>query len=907
MIRRWLTLFIYGIVSAVVVFFFHPLLAPLAKRFGDRLVGNPIDPMPAAVRAGIVACVAAGAFAALAPMHTSRVRNLLSLRYPSWFWACMIGFALEIALQQLSGDSTSPFVAQLGISLLPIVGGALAGMVAASWINRDGNERGRRLALIPKLSTITALSELSDDPSKLDAWAMGPESPVNVLEYDFFGYAPAAYRIARHISDGSTTRAIGLVGPYGSGKTSILIAVETLLARGKNKMLVARAHSWGTSSGGAAAELILRAALSRLSQHVDCLSLADVPSTYRTALDKSGSSMLSSISAILSRGASAESTLQRLDRVLSACRFRMVIFLEDMDRNDLEAERFNEVQALLDRLKQSTKQINFILAIGEQARKHIDFAKLCDRYEVLSELSEAEVARAIKTFATAKLQEYPDDVTWCVDKDHDPIKPGQFAEAVVPRQLVALLVTPRILRATLRIVQRAWPRLHGEVDLLQLLVISALRTAAPSAFQFLMTNVEELRGHVFKDEAKHAVWLKEKWDKAVASAPSSVAASAEGAIDYLFPFWRTGGGGSYDAGTPQTVRTGAHAGPQLLLTSDKVDYWQRIFAEEIDGLRDQEVAQAVVCWKKNHEEPKLFERLLHSEVFGERFGRLVGASEHDSSPLFLSPEKLYVLAEKFHKYFLDSARAAAHISNDRTPAGFFAIWRLIINRRPDDSHVDWVISQLDRTLNSSLRLSLDIEYWWTCARDHSQWQDKARRYMVDQIRRRIEEKGTVWLTPILDPSVCWDVHRLIRHEYEFPIFNAEAWRWIVPTLQELCTADDRYIPHVGCLLSKTVEETAPIRDRKRERITSWMLDKKYVAELIPDQRERLRLLRSLLKENAFSLLDDAQTLRLRTLQQDITTYLESEALKAQVEVDCSQSAGVSDPNTPFRAANETCS
>src|SRR5207248_1006736 len=115
------------------------------------------------------------------------------------------------------------------------------------------------------------------------------------------------------------------------GKTSILHAVETLVSQDKkHQFIVVWVHSWGASSGTAAAELILRAVLTELSRHVDCLPLADVPSSYRAALEQSHWSLVSAFLALIPTASQAESTLKRVDRVLGALRKHLVIFLEDL-------------------------------------------------------------------------------------------------------------------------------------------------------------------------------------------------------------------------------------------------------------------------------------------------------------------------------------------------------------------------------------------------------------------------------------------------------------------------------------------------------------------------------------------------------------------------------------------------
>ena len=56
-----------------------------------------------------------------------------------------------------------------------------------------------------------------------------------------------------------------------------------------------------------------------------------------------------------------------------------------------------------------------------------------------------------------------------------------------------LLLTPRLLKHTLRRMRGAWQALHGEIDFDDLLMVNVLRSAAPEAFDFVHYHIHELR------------------------------------------------------------------------------------------------------------------------------------------------------------------------------------------------------------------------------------------------------------------------------------------------------------------------------------------------------------------------------------------------------------------------------
>ncbi len=64
-----------------------------------------------------------------------------------------------------------------------------------------------------------------------------------------------------------------------------------------------------------------------------------------------------------------------------------------------------------------------------------------------------------------------------------------------PGDWLALLPwTPRLLKMTLRHVERAWKRLKGEVNFTDLFVIQAIQFTAPEVYDFLVSHMDALRG-----------------------------------------------------------------------------------------------------------------------------------------------------------------------------------------------------------------------------------------------------------------------------------------------------------------------------------------------------------------------------------------------------------------------------
>ena len=82
------------------------------------------------------------------------------------------------------------------------------------------------------------LNELTKDTSKLIEW-LKKEKPINGTDEDIFGSIVIARRIARKLTE-KPFKTISLIGPYGSGKTSILNLAQKELEKQKDNIKIYR-------------------------------------------------------------------------------------------------------------------------------------------------------------------------------------------------------------------------------------------------------------------------------------------------------------------------------------------------------------------------------------------------------------------------------------------------------------------------------------------------------------------------------------------------------------------------------------------------------------------------------------------------------------------------------------------
>jgi len=404
--------------------------------------------------------------------------------------------------------------------------------------------------------------------------------------------------------------------------------------------------------------------------------------------------------------------------------------------------------------------------------------------------------------------------------------------------------------------------------------------AAPPAFQFLITHIEDIRNDPtgLRNAKEHGKKLKSQWDNAISELPTHVASAAEKTMNSLFIGWQSGH--IQTSANPQSIHNGPNSGFKLVEYEDNVDYWQRIFAEDVDGLRDQTVAQEISKLKANPIKAGPFIRLVRDGAFAERFESLIDASKSKDHPLFIDVDLLYTLARQFHEEALKIHGIAAEIGRNNND-GFHSIWRPLIRKRLDKArHAVWVNAEIDRALDVSLRFANSIEYWWGGPNDDKDGQVLARRHLVEEFQKRLQSGGIDWLLKVLDPAWPWILNHLIVHQFHEPVFQPSEWSWILPTLNKLTATNPEFIPHVAGIVMDTTHGSAISEDGERSDLTvRWVLDKAFLDSFIPDVDQQVRFLTTLIRPNEFVKLDERANVLFRGLQKEFEELITSKTIK----------------------------
>ncbi|ACL06365.1 hypothetical protein Dalk_4687 [Desulfatibacillum aliphaticivorans] len=499
---------------------------------------------------------------------------------------------------------------------------------------------------------------LPSDLQGLAKW-IKEEKPIKKRADDLIDNKIFADRIAEQLQK-EKMKTVSLVGPYGCGKTSILHMVKEKLCDDKPSCckdpdyIICWAREWGVVEG-TAAENILKHVIRKLSHEVDCTGIVRLPENYRKAMDGSGQSFLKVLSEFLSGPQDPCKVLGKIDSILQAINKRMVIFVEDLDRNPNPRNMMRQVASLLDRLK-GLNRVSFVIAAGESFE---ELLRIGEHREVVPHvLEKREFVILINDFlgccvdsAMRKTNNAILGLDLCEDRlgceailNAESMHPKSVEEALLMEPIEALHILARSsirsIKAALRRAWTTWETLRGEIDLDDLIVTCFLREEAFSLFAFINEHIEMLKHSdeellgtgtrtdvVFNQHQSDADKVDEKADSL---SPKINAATknlgtrqkvAKRLMVFLFP----GLDGDKSSHPPQGVGVNNECAP---------NYWNRLVREKVsEKVKDQDIMREIAAWKEG-EENKLIEIIVDGKissidenVYGEavsRFSGLIG-------------------------------------------------------------------------------------------------------------------------------------------------------------------------------------------------------------------------------------------------------------------------------------------
>lgn len=693
----------------------------------------------------------------IAGIRLSHIRHVF--RYPPLPIAVVLGIFL-IGVGHAAVNKQADWRAIAAVELLYCAIWATHVLASATW-----NRLARRAN-----SDIRDASapDMQKSDEQLFAW-IERESPISDAASDLFAHQIIAERLLRRLSQGETT--IALQGAFGSGKSSIGRLAESLAGARRLPLVFAEVSCWGFGESLDAQEELLTQVIRRVSQHVDTFALRNLPAEYVGAMG-SHLGLYGTALRIINGKRSPERVLQQLSPILSVIRKRVVLFIEDADRNFATFD-MTRLESLLMRLRE-IPGLSFVLCISTTQK--VDLSRLCERTEIVPELDQRATLQLIERTRDLLLRKHPvgimlDRLDGLLAGDRDFAMLEGALGYYWPRQYIlpALAASPRTLKRILRRVIEAWPDLCGEVRIDDLINISVLREGAPEAFAFFRRNYRffrtSLKEHSVTEVAKTKLKesLSEEWQQIVASRTFD-ARSAAWLMKDIFPS---------SAGI--TGLLASHTVRHQSMQSERRGgiYARRLISEMTfgDEISDQRIFELLS--KAQSDDAMLSElarAITDSNFASDAFEEFAHALEFDRFLPLLS--QVYRIIRERH---------GPRLSREDHP-GFFAPWRLIMYNKPDGFE-QWLAAELRLCIPMHLRLMTDIYYFFVGADRHTfAEREPSRRAIHAALKESWTSMPPVHIAEGFDGSYPYTLFKLIfTSDYEkpetVPLGQIEDWAW----------------------------------------------------------------------------------------------------------------------------------
>ncbi len=442
------------------------------------------------------------AHAGIISFHKRRERvNLIKywlLHPPAWLYAWIFVILIQLSPVQIFlvkykiiAFTNIPNYQQSLINILILVSPIIAFILWSQIVRNVGRNKKLSNAYRP-------IGNIFDDTASLEKW-LRYEEPITNPEQDVCNHKIISGRIARIILEAGDERLpkIGLVGPYGSGKSSILNLVshylynpEEVNARfnGRAKeFIICSVSTWGQHDNCNASEFILKQVIKTVEREFNCLEIRGLPKDYQLAISANWFEYGKFISTLFSLQPSPEDTLKKLDYLLYQIGRKIVIYLEDCDRNYNQSQFFLEMSTLLDRIG-NLDNVTFAFAVGEMKDVNEILTKIADHEEIIPKMSQENSKRIFSNFFSLCRVDFPDNSLFSPNRYDADERTLSFS--IIVKKLIPY---PRHLKKVLWDTFYSWNMLRNEIDFEDLFLVNLLKATEPKAYAFIGDYIGQLR------------------------------------------------------------------------------------------------------------------------------------------------------------------------------------------------------------------------------------------------------------------------------------------------------------------------------------------------------------------------------------------------------------------------------
>jgi KAP family P-loop domain len=358
------------------------------------------------------------------------------------------------------------------------------------------------------------------------------EVPINDKSGDLFGFQKRAEFLAQQVESGQN---IMITGEWGSGKSSLCNLISNELKRNTDiKTIICKINCWGNRIQNFD-ETLLNSILLELKQHCDTFFVSNVPSLYMNGFRSSDNWLKNLIGFILPNRIPPCEVLAQLDSMLIHNKIRVIITVEDADRNE-DKEFINKVVApMLDSLNHLIN-IKFLFTIteGSIVQNHEMISRIVALKHVIIPPSEKFYILELYKF-TRNLISSADDVILPDEKNIINRLFGQFDGnyssnneiyidgETYPRinrivdsgvsmayYLTSLIKSYRDFKFVLRDIEFRWNQIKGQVDLCDLIAFRMLEKFDIKIYDFVANKLNKDIFEYEKSKNDEVIFLGEK-------------------------------------------------------------------------------------------------------------------------------------------------------------------------------------------------------------------------------------------------------------------------------------------------------------------------------------------------------------------------------------------------------------
>ena len=385
-----------------------------------------------------------------------------------------------------------------------------------------------------------------------------PDTALSDPQLDRLDRAPFAKSLSSCIRtlEGNDSFVIGLCGPWGSGKTSVLNFVLSGLESDKTDApIVLRFNPWWFSGREQLLEAFLTQFTATLNMPkrgekanqagklLETLSAALRPISLLPFVGEAAKAGKEAVDALASASKSyAEAVSQNvvairteIDKILTDSPNRIIVVMDDIDR--LAAKEISQLFLILKAVADFPRTV-YLLAFDQQVVTQAINEQLgVDGKTYLEKIVQLQID-VPPTARTAIHQMFMEQLNELLRGEEMSPKQGQYFWNVFHDGLKHFLVTPRAAKKLINMLRFAYPPLRGEVNVVDMVGIACLTTFAPQVITTIATNADQFTGAGARsvmggqDEYKqrqefHKAWLNE--------LPDREREAVKGIVKRLFP------------------------------------------------------------------------------------------------------------------------------------------------------------------------------------------------------------------------------------------------------------------------------------------------------------------------------------------------------------------------------------